>query len=170
MTRTRIRALPGAAVLAILAGCGGYAPHPSDPEGGGERLLSAGGESAALEREPEPEGSVEDYEERIADYADQLHAQLAEAGRPVADGSAVELMQEEDASGAPAPTQLAPGPAPPTRCQRAADLRERICELAGRICSLAGQHPADPQLTRKCEAATEACEQARADVAAGCED
>ena len=144
------RILP--ALLIALAGCGGTVPV----------------QTRSAPREPA--GSVDDYAQRVQRMQDELAASLGDGDfeddlvqgdlvRP--DGES--LMQASEPASAPSPRSV-------PDCSAAADLRDRICELAERICAIAARDPGDAGLGARCDSARSACERAREDVDATCDD
>ncbi|MDD9937422.1 MAG: hypothetical protein OXT09_27675 [Myxococcales bacterium] len=148
------------AALFVVA-CGGRMPE-HEPEGA---MMAT---SSGAERPREPEGSLEDYERRIAELQQELEARLGTDATE--DVYATSRVEEEMASEADYAAEPAPPPKrkEPSRCEAAADLRDRICDLSGRICSLSDDNPDDAQIRAKCDAASEACEDARRDVSQAC--
>jgi hypothetical protein len=131
-------------VILALAGCGGV-PHR---------------ETASPEQEPE--GSVQDYEQRIDSMQRELRVAL--------DAEPASL-HELETSAAPAEEldhEYAPVSTGPD-CGAASDLRDRICELARRICEIAGRNAGDAHLAATCDKARKACDAASTDVSQHCD-
>jgi hypothetical protein len=133
-------------VVLLLAGCG---PGAHSRE--------------TLSPKDEPQGSVEDYEQRIERMQRELLVALdaepaSQLGQEPQAGVPVEELDHEYE-----PVSTGPD------CGAAADLRDRICELARRICELAGRNASDPSLATTCEKARKACDRASADVSERCD-
>ena len=142
----------------------------------------------------EPEGSVDEYEQRLSALDAQLGSLLGRVPDATSGAAEEELEAEapEEDSGvageAPGAPQPSPAPAPRdapaamsdadvsaeeseepplSRCDLAGGLVARICELSSRICGIA-QGGSDPELRQRCEDARRSCERARAELAEAC--